>query len=240
MRTADVLFETLVLRSRVPSRQLADSWRTMPARGLAALAAYEGGAIWILRRLREIGAVAVAPSALVAGIAARARSDAALNLLVDAEAARVLRRLDAAGIPCVLIKGVARRAGVGRWPFADARLTRDVDVIVPAAEAQRAWDDLASNGYHRSSEVTAPHHHHLPALIGEGRVGVELHTSLARELPASEAWRRANVGSLEVEWQGVGVRVRVGVREGVGEGVFGVGVYVGVRVGVRVGETVGV
>jgi hypothetical protein len=204
VRAGDLLFETLVLRSRVPATQLVDGWRRVRSRGLPALADFEGGAIWILRRLREIGAAGVAPPVFVEAIGAQARGDAARNLLVDAEAARVVRRLDAAGIPCVLIKGVARRAGAGRWPFADARATKDVDLIVPVGEAQRAWDDLICAGYHGDLKATK---YHLPGLIGEGRVGVELHTSLIGGLPADEAWRRANAGSMEVEWQGASVRV---------------------------------
>ena len=205
MRTADVLFETLVLRPRMPPAQLAAAWRTVHGRGLAALAGFEGGAIWILRRLRQIGAADAAPVDFVKAIAESARGDTARNLLVDAEAARVVRRLDAAGIPCVLIKGTARRAGVGRWPFADARPTHDVDVIVPVADVTRAWEDLVSAGYHPYSEATSPHQ--LPELIGKGQVSVDLHTSLSHALPAAEAWRRASEGSLELEWQGLRVRV---------------------------------
>jgi hypothetical protein len=205
VRAADLLFETLMLRPRVPAEQLADAWRRVPPRGLAALAAFEGGAIWVLRRLREIGAADVAPAPFVTAIAEQARGVAARNLLVDAEAERVVRRLDAAGIPCVLIKGVARRAGVGRWPFADARSTHDVDVIVPEADVDRAWKDLVSAGYHRYSEATSLRHR--PALISEGRVGVELHISPAVHLPAAEAWRRATDGSVAVEWQGTQVLV---------------------------------
>ena len=205
MRAGDLLFETLVLRPRAPAMQLVDGWRRVSPRGLVALANFEGGAIWILRRLREIGAAGVAPPAFVEAIAAQARGDAARNLLVDAEAARVVRRLDAAGIRCVLIKGVARRAGVGRWPFADARSTHDVDVIVPEADADRAWKELVSAGYLRYAEFTSLRHR--PGLIGEGRVGVELHITPALQLPAGEAWRRATDGSLAVEWQGTRVRV---------------------------------
>ena len=207
MRAAELIFETLMLRPRLPAPALADEWRRVSPRGLAELIEFEGASIWMLRRLREIGADGVAPQGFVQGITARARDDAARNLLADAEAAKVLGLLEAAGVPYVLIKGTARRAAAHRWLFADARSTHDVDLIVPAARAAQAWDRLTTAGYRQYADGPSPSPHQLPSLVGEGRVSVDLHTSLGRTLPPAEAWRRASEGSLDVEWRGARVRI---------------------------------
>jgi hypothetical protein len=205
VRTGDLLFETLVLRPRVPAAELAVAWRRAGPRGLIALSDFEGGALWVWRRLRETGAADTAPAAFARSIADRARRDAAQNLLVDAETERVLRRLDALNVPSVLIKGIARRVAAERWPYADARATHDVDVIVPAADAEKVWRELLANGYRRYSDATSPHQ--LPGVIGAGQVSVDIHTSLGHTLPASEAWQRATTGALLLEFRGMQVRV---------------------------------
>jgi len=159
----------------------------------------------MLRRLSESGADREAPREFVDHLAARVRSAAARALLVDAEAASTLAQLEAAGIACVLLKGVARRAAAGRWPCVDARTTTDVDLLVRAADATRAWGAMQAAGYRPVSYANPTYH--LPALIGPGRVAVELHTSLTAALPADEAWRRMAGDALEIDWQGHRVRI---------------------------------
>lgn len=205
MRTHDLLFRTLQLRPETPAVELAEAWCAERPDGLLALTAYEGAAQWVLRRLQTTASDASAPAGFVQSLRVRTRQEAARNLLVDAEAERVIARIEAAGIPCVLIKGTARRAAAARYPYADARATHDVDVLVPADAAGRAWGDLRAAGYGRVSEATSPHH--LPPLIGEGSVGVELHTSLAHAMAPDEAWRRTTDGADELEWSGRRVRV---------------------------------
>jgi len=174
-------------------------------RGLAALVHFEGGAAWAWRRLRETRAAEVAPAPFAQAVAGEARADAAHNLLVDEEVERTVRHLESLGVPSVLIKGIARRVAAPRWPYADARATHDVDVIVPAALAERAWNGLVALGYHRYSEATSPHE--LPGLAGEGQVSVDIHTSLGHTLPAGEAWRRATAEAVTLVWRGLEVRV---------------------------------
>lgn len=205
MREGDLLFETLRLQPRIDAAMLATAWRVASARGLMALADFELSHGWLLRRLRETGADRDAPRAFVEALTRRVRDDAARALLVDAEALNAVARLDALGLPCVLLKGAARRAAAGRWPCADARFTTDVDLLVPAAEAQRAFEGLQAAGY-RTFRNTNPSYH-LPALMGPGGVAVELHTSLNHTLPADEAWRRMAGGALDITWQGHLVRV---------------------------------
>ena len=206
VRAAELFFETLVLRPRVPAATLAGAWRGVRPGALAVLAEFEGSAQWMWRRLREIGASDAAPAPFARAVAERARRDAARNLLVEAEAERVIRRLNELGVPVVLIKGIARRVLPARWPYGDARATNDVDVLVRAGDAERVWQDFVARGYHRYNEFEAPPHE-LPPIVGAGRVSVDIHVSLSRALPASEAWRRATTGSLELEWRGLQVRV---------------------------------
>jgi len=91
-----------------------------------------------------------------------------------------------------------------RYPFADARLTRDVDVLVRAADIDRAWNGLRARGY---TQLTDAVPHHAPGLVGPRRVGVELHTSMAHALAADLAWERATGDAETVMWHGAAVRV---------------------------------
>lgn len=117
----------------------------------------------------------------------------------------MLARLAGAGIPVVLIKGVARRALAARYPLLDARLTRDVDLLLPAAELPAAFELLRSAGYVPADRAfeAAPH---LPPLWNERRVAVELHGSPSLQVPPPVAWARATAGGLEFNWNGLPVR----------------------------------
>lgn len=205
MRFGNLLFHTLRLKPARGADALATDWRTTPADGLMPLLLFEGAAAWLQRRLTETGLEAAAPTPFLEALRARIRKEAATNLLVDEEVVRVVRLLTDARVPNVLLKGNARRAAAARWPCADARYTSDVDVIVPAAESQRAWDLLTAAGYSRATDALSPHE--LPALIGPARISVDIHISLAHRLPADEAWRRVSTNAIEIPWQGMVVRV---------------------------------
>lgn len=202
MHAADVLFRTLQLESAPdePARQ----WSGVAPDGLAALLAWEQAESWTLRRLTETGSAASAPAALVDHLKSRVRQEAARNLLVDAEKARVVDRLASARLPFVLMKGSARRALHGRFPCIDARYTTDVDVLLPEDAAATAWTAMSADGYRPVSEERP---HHLAPLIGAGRVAVELHTSTSHTLDPAEAWRRTEATAATVEWSGRKVRV---------------------------------
>ena len=115
----------------------------------------------------------------------------AQSLRVDAETAAALDTLGMAGIRAVPIKGAAIRRLAARVPYADARAPNDVDLLVPAEAARRAWDVLVANGYSAPREAGPPDGHHLPALVGPIGVGVELHLTTVAAVPPAEAWRRA-------------------------------------------------
>jgi len=211
-RPGELLVETLTLGTggagTDPARLAAD-WATVSPRGLDRLVTFEGCALWLWRRLRELGAATAPPAAFADWLVCEARGRAARNLLVDAQADSVVRRLDAAGVPHVLLKGVARRCSSDLFPYADARATHDVDVLVPAARAREAWDLLCRAGYERAARNGDGHwkHFHLPPLWDAQRVAVELHTSTSEAVAPEEAWRRATAGGRAVERAGI----RVGV-----------------------------
>ena len=160
--------------------------------GLAGLIDFEGSALWLTRRLRQIGAHTALASDPGVLVTRRARAISASNLLIDAETETLLRHAAARGIPCILLKGAARRALAHTLPFADARATLDVDLLVPAAAAAELWDDLRARGYTLGFPAGKPRptHHHLPALVGRRGVSVEIHTSVAPGIPAERTWQR--------------------------------------------------
>ena len=184
---------------------LGQRWATADTRGLAELINFEGCALWLLRRVRQIGVAQTLDARLGALLAQRARDIAARNLLVDAETEAVLRFLAARAVPCVLLKGAARRALADRYPFAEARPTNDIDLLVPAAVAPAVWADLRAQGYDlvHPGRPPRPRHHHLPGLFGRAGVAVEIHTSVAPGIPADETWQRIRSTAITVERFGV-------------------------------------
>jgi hypothetical protein len=145
------------------------------------------------------------PEETRSGLRARALEAAALGLRVDEVAAAVLHLLLRAGIPVVLIKGVARRALAPRYPMADARVTRDVDLLVPAGELAAAFECLRAAGFTPAAEAF-PDAAHLPPLWDARRVAVELHGSWSIRVPAPVAWQRATAAAVECQWQRLPVR----------------------------------
>jgi len=206
---ADLLLGTLRLRDGLPPAQLRGRWASAATSGLRRLVESEGCALWLHRRLHQIAARDVLESDFGFWLGRRARDEAARNLLVDAQVGAVLHDLAFEEIPHVLLKGAARRASVDLFPFADARATRDVDVLLPASRAWEAWHALRRRGYEIASrpDRIKQDHFHLPALWDRCRVAVEIHTSTSMAVPSEEAWRRINGGAREVVWDGVQTRV---------------------------------
>lgn len=205
----DLLVRTLTLGGGVDPAGLAADWAALSPRGLDRLVTFEGCGLWLWRRLRELGAAAAPPAELRDWLAHEARARAARNLLVDAQADVVVRRLGDAGVPHVLLKGAARRFSSDLFPYASARATHDVDVLVPAARARDAWDLLCRAGYEPASRNGERHreHFHLPPIWDAQRVAVELHTSTSRTVSPDEAWRRATTGGRVAERAGLRANV---------------------------------
>ena len=220
---ARLLLDTLRLRPKPDHGDLAACWShpdvAARADAIAAWVRWERAEQWLLRRLADGGSLEAAPPPLVASLKRAAREDAKAGMAVDAATSEVLRLLAAAGVPCVLLKGPARRAGAALYPLADARRTSDVDVLVPAVSAELAFRTLGSAGYaplygfdpgHArpgENEFWGPSRHHLRTLTRPGSAAVELHVSTSWELAADVAWERNASGASELQRQGHTVRV---------------------------------
>src|SRR2546427_9435986 len=144
---ADLLLTTLRLRGDCGVAGLRRRWADLDPAGLAALAEYEGSVLWLHRRLRELGLFDVVPANLSEWLSTRARRLAARNLLVDAQRDELVQILNDWRVPHVLLKGAAQRLAADRYPYADARPTTDVDVLVPAELALPTWDGLRTTGF---------------------------------------------------------------------------------------------
>lgn len=191
VHASDVLLQTLRVQGEVDAGELRRRWVAVRVAGLAELVEYEGCAVWLYRRLKELGLIDAAPLPFATWLAARAWHLAAHNLRVDAQRDVILRLLNSYRVPHVLLKGAARRQAADVYPYADARATSDVDVLLPKDLARPTWERLCAAGFEVAGD--APRydgHFHLPPLRNDWGVKVELHTSTAVELLPAEAWRR--------------------------------------------------
>lgn len=109
--------------------------------------------------------------------------NATLRCLKQGAALRqVTQLLDAAGIDCMALKGAYLAFYV--YPGAGLRPMRDLDILVPYAQALHAFDCLQQAGF-RQPEHSKGHakdwldkHRHLPPLVNANGVCVEIHTSI--------------------------------------------------------------
>lgn len=170
---------------------------------------YEGAGIWFFRRLRALGALDALPPESRGLLKAQAVETAALGLHIEDEAIAVVECLMSAGIPVILIKGMARRALAQRYSYLDARPTHDIDLLLPPDQVREGHALLQARGYRPAYRASCLHqpHHHLPALWSDRKVAVELHESTSLRVPGAVAWARVNAGSEELEWGGLTVRV---------------------------------
>ncbi len=181
----------------------------MDLRGLTELVGYEGASIWLYRRLRASSTLGALPVELGERLREQAVEAAALRLRVEEVVAEVAGLFASRAIPVILIKGAARGALAHRYPWLDARATRDVDLLLPEDRIQGAYQLLLDSGYAPTRAHVGPPriHHHLPAVWNERQVAVELHQSTSMRVPPAVAWSRANDRAEEVEWAGQRVRV---------------------------------
>ena len=119
--------------------------------------------------------------------------EAVLRRVFDHNVARVHRLLDhgadlldrfaAADIRAVPLKGLHSLLA-GAWPDPAARTMADLDVLVDAEHATRAYELLLTSGYEKHPDLIGEHaDHHLP-MLSDGDVTVELHVE-----PLVSRWR---------------------------------------------------
>ena len=171
--------------------------------------AYEGAGIWLFRRLRALRIFETLPAGFREQLKAQAFAAAMRGLRVEEEAIATLRLFGAAGVPVVLIKGIARRALAPGFPYLDARITNDVDLLLPIDRIREGYDLLVGQGYEQTDpdDANRHDHHHLPGLWNQRRIAVELHATTSSRISPDVAWLRATEGGREVDWGDLRVRV---------------------------------
>jgi hypothetical protein len=88
-----------------------------------------------------------------------------------------LQRLAAAGIPALPLKGL-HTVLTGAWSDPGARTMADLDILVEAESASRAFALLRASGFEEHPEPIGEHADHHLAMLRDGEVTVELHTAL--------------------------------------------------------------
>ena len=209
---ARLLLDTLRLAPDTIDATLAARWARADDTALVTLAKYEGAEIWLARRLRAHGITLGAASADALDAAAlRAR---ARTMRADAALESVLEAFRATQVECVLLKSAALRRLTARLPYADARTSADVDVLVSPADGDHALGVLRARGWSlldlaevvqtgdlavpapsergtRRASLAAQPKHHLPSVADASGVAIELHLSTGPSVRPMEAWRRA-------------------------------------------------
>jgi hypothetical protein len=205
----DLLLTTLRLRGDIDVEALRRRWAALNPAGFAALVEYEGCALWLYQRLKDLRLFDAVPPALAQRLSTRARRLAARNLLVDAQRDDLVRILNELCVPHVLLKGAAQRLVADRYRYADARRTTDVDVLVPEDLARATRDGLRTAGFDAvaGNAQSYASHYHLPPLVNDRAVPVEIHTSTSPYVPAARAWERFNVSARVVLCKGGPTRV---------------------------------
>jgi hypothetical protein len=200
-----VLLDTIRLGREPDPAGVRAAWSRLETAGLSGLVRREGCALWLYRRLKDAGAENAPQSPFGVWLAKHARDLTARNLLVDVEVTRLAQWLTRHRFPHVWLKGAARRVGAVRYPFADARATHDVDLLVPQDRAGKVWEELQRTGYQTAGthDRTPEHHFHLPPLLGADRVAVELHLATSKHESPAEAWRRATSTGMKIARDGL-------------------------------------
>jgi hypothetical protein len=162
---------------------------------LVQLAAFHRVAPLLDRALRNTCAQAV-PASVLAGLAAYVRSISHRGLLLTGELVRLLKRLDARGIPAIPFKGPALAALL----YGDPALRHfdDLDVLVRQEDMPAAQQVLFALGYQPREQH--PFHESFTLFKGTIEVVLELHWYIMPEdfpfhLDPDGLWERREVFS---------------------------------------------
>ena len=211
LELARLLLDTLRLSGDPDPAEMRTRWAQADQAALVMLAKYEGADIWLARRLRTLG-ITLEPASAGALDAAATRARAR-TLRADAALRAVLQAFRATQVECVLLKSAALRRLTDRLPYADARATADVDLLVPEADGDhalgvlraRGWGLLNVSALRHSGDAAIPlpgeretlrallagaPKHHLPSVADASGVAIELHLTTGPVVRPMEAWRR--------------------------------------------------
>jgi len=100
VRDARLLIDTLRLSTPADVGALAAAWAGADARGIVALAQFEGASLWLQRRLKALGITLSGEAGET--LAAAAKRATAYSLRMESETVATLAILDAAGIAAVV------------------------------------------------------------------------------------------------------------------------------------------
>ncbi|HTY69606.1 MAG TPA: nucleotidyltransferase family protein [Alphaproteobacteria bacterium] len=115
------------------------------------------------------------------------------NRALRRQAIELLAALNAAGIYPLLLKGALSLFG-GLYPDVAARMIRDLDILVPAAQLGDATRTLGSLGYAVIARYEAGHNAYGDFARPHDPGAVDVHLELVETpylLPATEVWARA-------------------------------------------------
>jgi hypothetical protein len=161
------------------------------AEGLWPVAEREGVIPLLHQRLRE--ARPAPPSAWWGRLAARARGEAASDMLREEALRQALDALAAAAIPVLVMKGSA--LAYSHYPSPSLRPRCDSDLLLPDRhQAGRAWEVLRALGYRRaagvSGELAATQFScALPVAGGKGGFALDIHWQLNNQQRFARAFR---------------------------------------------------
>jgi len=160
------------------------------------LATFHCVAPLLARALRD-GCPQAAPASVRDDLTAYVRSLSSRSLLLTAELVRLLKRLEAQGIPAIPFKGPA----LAFWLYGDPALRHfdDLDILVRQQDFSVAKSVILSLGY----QPKEPHVHHESFMLARGNseIVVELHWNIMPEdfplrLDIKGIWERRETFSL--------------------------------------------
>jgi hypothetical protein len=165
---------------------------------VTAIAADHGIAPLLYKRLEESAAQVPVPADVCQGLRRVYVASAVRNMSFLGTLRKVLQRLRSTGISVIVLKGSYLAGAV----YGDDALRPmvDVDLMVPRADMLRACSLLLEMGQSHLQLTDVQSHcrkrHHLPAVVINNRVGIELHWNIVPpvgpvRIDAAGLWERA-------------------------------------------------
>jgi hypothetical protein len=162
-------------------------------------------------RIRESGETAQWPEPIARALAAAERAEAALDIVRRHETRRVLAALRAADVDVLVVKGAA--LAWTRYPEPWLRPREDIDLLVHAADAERAAAALASAGYAaapmQSGRIVTHQRLYVRADSSGRRHACDLHWKIADPAPFADLLASADLfaGADALTLDGTPIRV---------------------------------